>query len=412
MKRSKILLPLILLAFFLRVWQLPAVPPGLWYDEAYYSMDAAWLLDGGPWQLFFAGNNGREPIFIYLQTLFIWIFGAQPFTSRLIGPLVGTLTVPLVYVLARRLFREKNTPHPQTNYTLPSAIPHLQSTWLPYLTTAGLASSYWHIVLSRSGFRAILLPLFAAFIFYAFWRGWQEKSFKFTVLAGLALGLSQYTYLAARVLPAVFVIFAMTWTILSWLSARRRSSTPLTLHPPNLPILQSSNPPTLQPSSLPTLWLNLMIIAVTSIVVFAPLGWVFYQDPTLFSARTGDVLFSPETPADLFRHLSDAIRLFIDSGDPGWRHNLPGRPMLGYLGWLGFWPGLIICLRWFRRPACLFLLIALLTLFLPALFAVPPVHALRLSALLPIYYIIFALGLTTLAQLTLHASVRSLPVGR
>ncbi|NJN98621.1 MAG: hypothetical protein HC875_33290 [Anaerolineales bacterium] len=55
---------------------------------------------------FFAGNNGREPVFIYLQAAFIWIFGAHPLTSRLIGPLVGTLTVPLVYVLARRLFKQ------------------------------------------------------------------------------------------------------------------------------------------------------------------------------------------------------------------------------------------------------------------------------------------------------------------
>jgi hypothetical protein len=364
LKRAKVLLPLILLAFFLRVWQLPHIPPGLWYDEAYYSMDAAWLLDGGPWQLFFAGNNGREPIFIYLQALFIWIWGAQPFTSRLIGPLAGTLTVPLVYVLARRLAR--NIVRPRVTCNLQPITRNLQSAWLPYVATAGLAISFWHIGLSRSGFRGILLPLVAAFVFYAFWRGWQEKSLKFTVLAGLALGLSQYTYLAARVLPLVFALFALVWTALNWRDTAR----------------------------LKTLWLGLMLMALIAMVVFAPLGWIFYRDPTLFSARTGDVLFSPDTPAELFRHLSDAVRLFIDSGDPTWRHNLPGRPALGWLGWLGFWPGLIICLRRPRRDACLFLVIALVTLFLPALLAVPPVHALRLATLLPIYYLIFALGLT------------------
>lgn len=165
MKRYRILLPLILLAFFLRVWQLPQIPPGLWYDEAYYSMDAAWLLDGGPWHLFFAGNNGREPMFIYLQSVFIWIFGAQPLTSRLIGPLVGTLTVPLLYVLAHRLVRGLND--------LPfGSAPDLKK-WLPYLASIGLAVSFWHLDLSRSGFRGILLPLFTAFVFYAFWRGWH-----------------------------------------------------------------------------------------------------------------------------------------------------------------------------------------------------------------------------------------------
>jgi 4-amino-4-deoxy-L-arabinose transferase-like glycosyltransferase len=346
------LVPLILLAFFLRVWQLPRTPPGLWYDEAYYSMDAAWLFDGGPWHLFFAGNNGREPIFIYLQTLFIWVFGARPLTSRLVAPLVGTLTVPLVYVFARRLMR---------------GVRGLN--WLPNLAAAGLAISFWHVGLSRGGYRGILLPLAAVLVFYAFWRGWRDTSLKFTILAGLCLGLSQYTYLAARLLPLVLALFALVWSVFNWRDA----------------------------PGLKRLWVAMGLITVISAVVFAPLGSIFYHDPELFSSRTGDVLFTPDAPAELVTHLAAALRLFVDGGDLNWRHHLPGRPMLGWLGWLGFWPGLAICLRRFRQPHYLYLIVTFLTLFLPALVSVPPVHALRLSALLPVYYLILALGLIELA---------------
>jgi hypothetical protein len=385
LKRYQILLPLILLTFFLRFWQLPATPPGLWYDEAYYSMDAVWLLDGGPWRLFFAGNNGREPLFIYLQSLFIWLFGAQPLTSRLIGPLVGTLTVPVVYVLARRLTRCR----PATPCPLSPA-----PCWLPYVATAGLAASFWHIGLSRGGFRGILLPLATGLVFYAFWRGWQEKSVKWMALAGLALGLSQYTYLSARALPLVFAVFALVWTALHWFRPNRQSSS---RRPP------MGSPPIFHATRLKTLWLELVIMAIVAAAVFAPLGWIFYQNPILFSARTGDVLFTPDSPADLFQHLFAALRLFGDGGDPNWRHHLPGRPMLGWLGWLGFWPGLVLCLRHPRRSANLFLVIALLILFLPALLAVPSIHALRLSALLPVYYLIFALGLLEVSRFMSYA---------
>lgn len=356
MTRYYLLIPLLWLAFGLRVWQLADLPPGLWYDEAYYAMDAVWLLDGGPWHLFFAGNNGREPLFIYLQTFFIDWLGANPFTPRWVGSLIGMITIPVMYIWVNRL---------TDCFAIPNRL------YLPYLATLGLAISFWHVTLSRGGFRGVLLPLFTLLVFYSFWRGWQSRSWQWFIVTGFMLGITQYTYLAARALPLVFVFFALAWT--------------LTHHTDRI--------------NLKFLWGGLLLMALVSATVFAPLGYLFWQTPTLFFARTDDVLFTPDSKSELLKHLLTALRLFIDEGDPNWRHHLPGRPMFGWVGWLGFLPGLWLILHNWRKSVYLFSLVALLISYLPALLSIPPVHALRLSSLLPLYYLIFSLGLLRIAYI-------------
>ncbi|MCP4422716.1 MAG: hypothetical protein GY805_39410, partial [Chloroflexi bacterium] len=86
-KTNIILLLIIALAAFLRLWQLDTLPPGLYHDEAYNGLDALSLLQGKTfpqfyegWELyaqdahannlpqeskfplFFEGNYGREPV--------------------------------------------------------------------------------------------------------------------------------------------------------------------------------------------------------------------------------------------------------------------------------------------------------------------------------------------------------------
>ena len=61
------LLAIILLAFLLRTWELHRLPPGLYFDEAFNAIDATGVVDGIARPIFFPGNYGREPIFLYLQ---------------------------------------------------------------------------------------------------------------------------------------------------------------------------------------------------------------------------------------------------------------------------------------------------------------------------------------------------------
>ena len=61
-------------AVFLRFTNLGSWPPGLYRDEAFNGLDALRLLDG-KLTVFFTANNGREPLYIYLTTLAVGLFG-------------------------------------------------------------------------------------------------------------------------------------------------------------------------------------------------------------------------------------------------------------------------------------------------------------------------------------------------
>ncbi len=96
-RHRAILLVIILLACFMRLWRLPEIPAGLWYDEAYNAMDALWMADAGHYPLFFWGNNGREPLWTYLLWLSTLLLGNTTFAVRWVGSLAGILTIPIIY---------------------------------------------------------------------------------------------------------------------------------------------------------------------------------------------------------------------------------------------------------------------------------------------------------------------------
>ncbi|MCB0227654.1 MAG: glycosyltransferase family 39 protein, partial [Anaerolineae bacterium] len=192
-----VLAGVMLLAAALRLWQLDVLPPGLFFDEAYNGFDARQVLEGVSRPLFFAANNGREPLFIYLQALSIALLGPTPFALRVVSAMVGILTIPIMYFCAYTVLR--TTPSsPQGDR---------RAGWLALVAAAGLAVSYWHVSLSRVGFRAILLIPVSALAIAFFWRAWTEGRTRDYVLAGIALALALYTYIAARLLPFVVAAF-------------------------------------------------------------------------------------------------------------------------------------------------------------------------------------------------------------
>ena len=76
------------------------------------------------------------------------------------------------------------------------------------LATIFIATSFWHVLMSRLGFRSIGEPFIQALALAALFRGLRLNRWGWIAIAGALIGLNLYTYLAARLFPvAIAAIF-------------------------------------------------------------------------------------------------------------------------------------------------------------------------------------------------------------
>src|SRR5580700_950191 len=178
------LLLILALAAFLRLFELTTIPPPLHFDEAMNGNDALENLETGHMDVFYPQNGGREGLYINIETALIYLFGPEPWLLRLPAAVFGIFTVWGVYLLAAELF----------------------SVRIGLLACFFIATSFWHVLFSRLGLRAIGAPLFAVWTLYFLLdamrraRNGQDSTTR-VVVAGALCALGFYTYIAYRVMP-------------------------------------------------------------------------------------------------------------------------------------------------------------------------------------------------------------------
>ena len=350
-----VLLAIVALGGLLRFYQVGAVPPGLYQDEAYNGLDTLDILAGSH-PLYFPANNGREPFFIYLQAAGVAVLGRTPLALRFPAAVVGTLLIAATFALAAALYNAR----------------------IGLFAAAGVAITFWPVALSHIGLRAGSLPLFSALSLAAAAWGWRappgRRRMGFFALGGALYGLTFYTYLAARFTPLALLGFLILWYI-----ARR----------PNFPSLR-----------------ELAAFGLPAILVGLPLALDAIWQPEILFSRVGQVsILSPtinhgDVWGTLFHNLWAALGMFFIRGDTIARHNLPGRPVFDPLLGLAFVAGggLALAAAWRRQPAALLILVWTATLLLPTILAEDTPHFLRAVGVLPVIFIFPALALDMVWQ--------------
>lgn len=385
---GRLMLPLLVvgLAFFLRVHLLPSVPFGWHPDEATKGLMARDVLAGKYAPVFFSAFTGREPLYVYLEAVFFVLFGESILAGRLLSAFVGVLTVALTYAVGKTMFNRR----------------------VGLLGALLLAMSLWHLIASRNGYRAVIQTLVQLPAIWLMFKGWRDVAFRprepggastaprrqwlLFAVAGLFLGLSQYTYTAARFFPVLISAIVVSALVLSPPLVTRR-------------------------------WRALLLMAAVAFVVFLPLGVYFVQHPIDFSGRAEQIsIFAPEFSGGdpwgrLWQSVKETALMFTEWGDPNYRFNLSGKPVFGDFDSIFFVAGLGIC-GWFalrpmgsdgspahrlRRLACVTLLLWLAIMLLPMTLSAEglPYYQRAIGAL-PAVYFFPALTLEALAAPTEH----------
>lgn len=358
------LLLIIGIAVLLRFAALGDGPPGVYQDEAYNGLDALALGAGAAPSLYFAANNGREPLYIYMAALSVGALGPTALALRLPAALLGALTVPAAYALGRAWFDRR----------------------VGLLAAAVLAVTFWHVHLSHVAFRAVALPLFTALALAAGAHGLRTGRRWALVAAGVAYGLSLYTYLPARFTPLALLLIGLAAYIWHRAGLRARGRA-------------------------------IALMALAAALTLAPLAVATLQDPDLVLGRTGQVaLWNPDIhggdlPGALLRSLAAALGMFALQGDTIARHNLPGRPVFDPLLALVWVVGVVMLLRQCRRNlAAAAVVLWIGALLLPTALAEDAPHFLRAVGVLPVAALPAAVALARAPRL-LAVGVLALALG-
>jgi 4-amino-4-deoxy-L-arabinose transferase-like glycosyltransferase len=355
-----VLVLVLLVTVVLRLPNLPTIPPGLHFDEAANAILTGDIAFRDYRPVFISSYTGKEVLFFYLAAGVMAGVGESVFALRLTAAFIGLLTVAATYWAGCELLRDRR---------------------VALLAATILAVSFWHVLFSRLGFRAISQPLLQALTVAMLLRGLRREDWRWLAGAGVLLGLAAYTYLAVRLFPVLLLLACLP---LLWHGRRR--------------------------------WAQLGTVGAIALLVAAPLLLYFAQNPDAFWVRIGQVAPGAET-LTVGEAYWRSLQMFFIQGDPYIRFNWPLRPLFGWflglmllLGWLGAAHRLVTSFKpdRFGKPvrfrsrlldwqttSLLLLLLAPFLMILPTALATSEIvpSNLRAIGLIPFIFYLPALGL-------------------
>jgi len=351
---------IVLLAALLRFPDLTTAPLGGHGDVAWVGLNALDWTERGVWPFYVRELYSPEFPIVYADGLLLPFTGISYLPQRLVTATTGVLLIGLMFLATWRLLTDQ-----------PRAFREKASLFAALSGAVSIQAMY----LSRIGMESPpLLAAIALWVWLTAW-AWHCGGWWRWTLAGAALGLCQYIYLPARVLPLVLLLWIghSSWANHDQWRVQRRG------------------------------WLILMIAAF---VVTLPALILFLTVPGSLTGRadtgtaiTGGWIWAYDTSPHggliglvLQKLALTVMGIGVFNNGP---YAIMNQPILGPLFALGFVITLITLPRNVRRIAYAWPVLAIPVLLLPDLLsgAVPEIHALHHMGILPFVFILSGIGL-------------------
>jgi hypothetical protein len=274
-----LLLPLALVA---RLWQVRAVPEGIWFDEAQRGLEALMMLADQAYRPMFGAGMLQEPTGLwYLIAPLVALLGRDPLALRLPTIVAGTLGVGAIYLLARYLYG-----------------------WRTAVVAAGLAIGLtWHVNFSRIALPAILSLTCDTLAIALLLLGLRTRNRFLLGSAGVVAATGLHFYFTSQMLPVVLAAIVGHHLVVQRRHFLRQNG------------------------------VGLACFAAGYFLAAGPIIAVALTDPGRLTARASTVSVFKEVETagswqPLIRNVQAHLLMFNVKGDPNGRHNWSGRPML------------------------------------------------------------------------------------
>ena len=197
-KEILIVVGLTIIALILRFISLGKIPDILLGDEGNIGVLAKSFANNESKNIF-ATVYGTSTMYLMFIGKFLNILGNNALGLRITSAIAGTLSIPIIYILSRRMFNGR----------------------VAIITSCLLVFSHIHLHFSRvivnGGIQDVLFSMLAFLFLY---EGLTKQKKVFFVLSGLTIGVHLYFYMGGRLMVILVPLLFISLAILDWKKIR------------------------------------------------------------------------------------------------------------------------------------------------------------------------------------------------